>query len=77
MTEDACTHRPNLWPDQELLELRPAFRALGQLIISTGQLLARHCDAYVASRNNVRLPARLQDVIRDSLCPKVRSNPTT
>lgn len=42
--------RPNLWPDAELPELRPAFQELGRLIIRTGLLLARHCDRYAAAR---------------------------
>lgn len=42
--------RPNLWPDAELPELRPAFQELGRLIIRTGLLLAGHCDRYAAAR---------------------------
>ncbi|KAK9827980.1 hypothetical protein WJX81_004585 [Elliptochloris bilobata] len=42
--------RPNLWPDEELPELRAAFRDLGVLIISVGLLLAGHCDRYAAAR---------------------------
>ncbi len=42
--------RPNLWPDAELPELRPAFQALGRLVVAAGLLLARRCDAYAAGR---------------------------
>ncbi len=48
--------RPNLWPDAELPELRPAFQALGRLVVETGLLLARRCDAYAAGRAGGVLP---------------------
>jgi len=63
--------RRNLWPGQELPELEPAFRRLGQLVIKVGQLLAAHCDAYVAQASGAKAAGRLQQVISDSQCPKV------
>lgn len=63
--------RSNIWPAAHLPELEGAFKALGQLIMRVGLLLARHCDKYVASRG-VTLPTSLHDILRDSPCPKVR-----
>ena len=63
--------RRNLWPGQELPELRPAFRGLGQLIIAVGQLLAAHCDAYVERLSVGRDVGRLRRTIAESSCPKV------
>lgn len=43
-------NRPNLWPGEELPELREAFRELGALTIRVGLLLAGHCDRHAAAR---------------------------
>ena len=48
--KSASGDRPNLWPGEELPELREAFRALGGLMIRVGLLLAGHCDRYAAAR---------------------------
>ncbi len=48
-----------------------AFQRLGQLVIAVGQLLAAHCDAYVAQKSGTKAAGRLQQIISDSLCPKV------
>ena len=37
-------YRPNIWPKKSLPELEPAFKALGQIIITAGMLLMEHCD---------------------------------
>ena len=67
--------RRNLWPGQELPELRPAFRRLGQLVITVGQLLAAQCDAYVDRRTSARKVGRLRRIIAESPCPKVYAMP--
>jgi len=36
--------RPNIWPRQDLPELEGAFKELGRLVVSVGQLLVGHCD---------------------------------
>ena len=71
MTHSLPVCRRNLWPGQDLPELEPAFRRLGQLIIAVGQLLAAHCDAYVARMSGTKAAGRLQQIISDSPCPKV------
>lgn len=38
----------NIWPKEDLPELEPAFKQLGQLIVDTGALLASHLDKYLA-----------------------------
>ena len=63
--------RRNLWPGQDLPELEPASQRLGQLIIAVGQLLAAHCDAYVAQTSGTKAAGRLQQIISGSPCPKV------
>ncbi|KAM2621061.1 hypothetical protein TB2_025870 [Malus domestica] len=35
-----------IWPNSELLELEVAFKALGQLILGVGLMVAYHCDRY-------------------------------
>nr|GME14602.1 Oxoglutarate/iron-dependent dioxygenase [Ipomoea batatas] len=38
--------RANIWPRTALPELEIAFKALGNLILNVGLLLAHHCDRY-------------------------------
>eukprot|EP00775_Hariotina_reticulata_P002002 gene2002-2324_t len=40
-------YTPNIWPQQDLPQLEPAFKALGSLIITVGLKLAAHCSRYV------------------------------
>ena len=44
----AC--RPNIWPDGDLPQLRPAFQALGRLLVEVGRLVVDLCDEYVQSQ---------------------------
>jgi len=39
--------RPNIWPRDELPELEPAIKGLGQLVLDVGMALGHHCDTYV------------------------------
>lgn len=41
---------PNIWPGRTLPQLQVAFKALGQLLVRTGVLVARACDSLVARR---------------------------
>ncbi|KAL4853898.1 hypothetical protein ACK3TF_005139 [Chlorella vulgaris] len=61
---------PNLWPHDDLPQLEGAVKALGQLIIEVGLLLARHCDMYCSTRGGY--PPRLHDILQQSPCPKAR-----
>ena len=40
-----CT--PNIWPKEDLPELEPAFKTMGQLVVSVGLLVAKQCDRYI------------------------------
>ncbi|CAK9196621.1 unnamed protein product [Sphagnum troendelagicum] len=64
--------RPNIWPQEQLPELEPAFKVLGQLILEVGMLLAHHCDKYVYSRKPMYEKGKLERMLRDSKCHKGR-----
>lgn len=36
----------NIWPKDELPEYEHAFKDLGRLIVSVGELVAQQCDEY-------------------------------
>jgi hypothetical protein len=38
---------PNVWPDDEMPDLAPRFKSLGQLVVDVGGLVGAQCDAYV------------------------------
>jgi hypothetical protein len=59
-------------PSAELPDLEPAFKALGSAIIDVGLLLARHCDAYVASVRPGYEHGCLERIIAHSRCAKGR-----
>lgn len=63
---------PNVWPREHLPELEGAFKDMGRLVIETGALLARHCDAYARARRPDYKGQRLESIIRGSLAPKGR-----
>lgn len=63
---------PNIWPEEELPELAPAFKAAGRRIVHVGSLLARHADRFVHARLPSYGATRLQDIIETSLCAKGR-----
>lgn len=63
---------PNIWPTEEMPELEMAFKALGQLVVEVGVLVARHCDHYVNSQVPAYADDTLQRVVRDSKCCKAR-----
>ena len=41
---------PNIWPSEDLPELQPAFKDLGQLIVKVGHLVGKHTDKYVQKK---------------------------
>lgn len=62
---------PNIWPTEDLPDLEPAFKSLGEIIVAVGKLVARQCDAYVKARcPSYNLP--LEDVISTSKVCKAR-----
>ncbi|KAK9830749.1 hypothetical protein WJX74_005164 [Apatococcus lobatus] len=64
--------RPNIWPANDLPELREAFRELGLLIIHVGCLLADHCGRMVAEHFPGTSADRLHNSIASSPCSKGR-----
>ena len=63
---------PNIWPTDDCPELEPAFKALGQLIVMVGRLIAAQCDKYVKSVCESYRGNLLHDTIDESLCCKAR-----
>lgn len=63
---------PNIWPTADLPALEPAFKALGQLIVEVGTLVAWQCDAYVHRRCPGYPPHKLERIVRDSRVCKGR-----
>jgi hypothetical protein len=63
---------PNIWPTDEMPELEPAFKALGQLVAQVGVLVARQCDYHVHSKIPAYADDTLQRIVRDSKCCKAR-----
>ncbi|BDA45318.1 hypothetical protein COCOBI_07-1050 [Coccomyxa sp. Obi] len=65
--------RPNIWPDRDLPELRPAFQALGRLLAEVGMLVADLCDEYVQSQGTALPPGRLRRIMeKGTPCCKAR-----
>lgn len=66
-------YHPNVWPKEDMPELESAFKNLGQLMCSVGELVARHCDAYVTSKLGEAYPAgTLEKVVKTSRTAKGR-----
>ncbi len=63
---------PNIWPQDDLPELEHAFKALGQIIVGVGELVARQCDAYAASKCSTYPKGHFENVIKTSKCCKAR-----
>lgn len=62
--------RRNLWPP-DLPQLEPAFKDLGQLIVTVGEALIRHCDHFAERRHGITR-GRLVDSIARSRNHKAR-----
>jgi isopenicillin N synthase-like dioxygenase len=63
---------PNIWPSDDLPEFEVAFKELGQIIVATGTLVARHCDKYTHSRHSEYPENTLERIISTSKCCKAR-----
>lgn len=63
---------PNIWPSEHLPALEPAFKRLGQLMVSVGKLVARQCDAFLRKECATYPEGRLAGVLDSSLCCKGR-----
>jgi len=63
---------PNIWPKEDLPELEFAFKALGQLVVEVGLLVARQCDKYVGKVSPTYTPYRLYNIIKNSKTCKAR-----
>jgi hypothetical protein len=63
---------PNIWPTDDLPSLEPAFKDLGQMIVSVGLLVAKQCDLYIQSRSSTYKKNLLHSIISESKCCKAR-----
>jgi isopenicillin N synthase-like dioxygenase len=63
---------PNIWPTEDLPELENAFKALGQLIVAVGALVAAQCDRMVKKQCPSYRDNFIQNVIETSMCCKAR-----
>lgn len=63
---------PNIWPKDDFPALEPAFKALGQLIVDVGILVARQCDKHVQKKLPEFHGITLEQVIRGSHTAKAR-----
>ncbi|KAK9901379.1 hypothetical protein WJX75_009476 [Coccomyxa subellipsoidea] len=65
--------RPNIWPDEDLPQLRPAFQALGRKLVEVGRLVVDLCDEYVQSQGSSLPPGRLRAIVeKGTPCCKAR-----
>jgi isopenicillin N synthase-like dioxygenase len=66
-------YHPNVWPKDDMPELESAFKNLGQLMVSVGELVARHCDAYVSAKlGDAYTAGTLEKVVKTSRTAKGR-----
>ena len=63
----------NIWPTQEdAPDFEGAFKALGQMIVDVGLLVAKQCDTYVRKECGEYEQGRLSRIIKNSICCKAR-----
>ncbi|KAK4781247.1 hypothetical protein SAY87_017353 [Trapa incisa] len=62
----------NIWPNDSLPELEHAFKALGQLILDVGLMVAYHCDQYVRKGSGRSKIEELEHTLARSRCQKGR-----
>lgn len=64
----------NLWPESQLPELRPAFRALCAVMLEVAQLLAKKCDGFLLKTigKDEYQSGYLYDMICKTRCNKAR-----
>lgn len=70
--DNPAFYHPNVWPDEELPELKDTVREMGKLIRDIGIHIARQCDKYVLSKCSTYPEGKLENIIQSSLCPKGR-----
>lgn len=63
---------PNIWPTEDVPEFEQAFKALGEIIVHVGTLIARQCDSYAATKSTAYPANHFENVIKTSLCAKAR-----
>ena len=63
---------PNVWPDDDFPQLRPAFMELGQLMVNVGTLVAKQCDIYSKKVLGDKYNTQLEDIIKESKTCKAR-----
>ena len=62
----------NIWPDEALPELEPAFLNLGRLIVDVGKLVAKQCDRYVKQKMPEYEATKLYDTLENTKNHKAR-----
>ncbi len=62
---------PNIWPDADMPELKPAFQDLGRLIVDVGALVATQCDRFVSAQ----LPSYAPNTLADIVCAATPTPP--
>lgn len=62
----------NIWPTEDLPELESAFKNLGRLMVSVGELIARQCDRYAKKKLENYEDGLLENIIKTSTLAKGR-----
>jgi isopenicillin N synthase-like dioxygenase len=66
-------YHPNVWPKEDVPELESAFKNMGSLMVSVGELVAKHCDLYVSSKLGDKYKSgTLESVVKSSRTAKGR-----
>lgn len=63
---------PNVWPSQHVPQMEGAFMQLGQVMVRTGLLVAKQCDAYVSARCPAYEAGKLERLLSSSKVCKGR-----
>lgn len=63
---------PNIWPSEHIPQMEQSFMSLGQLMVSTGLLVAAQCDRFVEARCSTYERAKLHRVLSGSRVCKGR-----
>jgi len=63
---------PNIWPHEDVPDFEGAFKALGQIIVEVGKLVAKQCDKFVRTKCSSYPPNLLYRIIAESKCCKAR-----
>ena len=72
MLSDPAFLEPNVWPSEQLPDLEPAMKDLGQLMVSVGRKLATFCDSLVVKENPAYPGDRLGKLLSESRMCKAR-----